>query len=155
MSRADRIALVLSLLAVVAAFLVADRIFENIAHLEDEIAYLWQAQAIAHGDLTLPSPPHPHSFLVPFVVDYKGLRFGKYPLGWPVLLGVGVRLGVRNLVNPLLAGLGVWLTYRLGKKIFGETVGLLAAGLTLTSPFFLVNSGSLLSHPAAAFRRTG
>ncbi|MEJ2261868.1 MAG: glycosyltransferase family 39 protein [Anaerolineales bacterium] len=147
MSRADRIALVLSLLAVVAAFLVADRIFENIAHLEDEIAYLWQAQAIAHGDLTLPSPPHPHSFLVPFVVDYKGLRFGKYPLGWPVLLGVGVRLGVRNLVNPLLAGLGVWLTYRLGKKIFGETVGLLAAGLTLTSPFFLVNSGSLLSHP--------
>jgi hypothetical protein len=29
----------------------------------------------------------------------------------------------------------------------GETVGLLAAGLTLTSPFFLMNSGSLLSHP--------
>jgi hypothetical protein len=26
-------------------------------------------------------------------------------------------------------------------------VGLLAAGLTLTSPFFLMNSGSLLSHP--------
>src|SRR5690606_7554049 len=30
---------------------------------------------------------------------------------------------------------------------FGKTTGLLAAGLTLTSPFFLVNSGSLLSHP--------
>jgi hypothetical protein len=54
---------------------------------------------------------------------------------------------LRSLVNPILAGLGVWLTYRLGKRVLGETVGLLAAGLTLTSPFFLINSGSLLSHP--------
>jgi 4-amino-4-deoxy-L-arabinose transferase-like glycosyltransferase len=50
-------------------------------------------------------------------------------------------------VNPLLAGLGVWLTYRLGKKVFKDTIGLLAAFLTLTSPFFLINSGTLLSHP--------
>jgi 4-amino-4-deoxy-L-arabinose transferase-like glycosyltransferase len=85
------------------------------------------------------------SFLVPFVVDYEGQRFGKYPLGWPAMLALGIALGARSLVNPLLAGLGVWLTYRLGKRTLGETVGLLAAGLTLTSPFFLLNSGSLLS----------
>jgi len=84
---------------------------------------------------------------VPFVVDYNGQRFGKYPLGWPLILAIGVKLGLRSLVNPLLAGLGVWLTYRLGKRVLGDTVGLLAAGLTLTSPFFLINSGSLLSHP--------
>jgi hypothetical protein len=146
MSRADWIALFLSLMAVVAAFLVAARVFENIAHLEDEIAYVWQAEAIAGGHLSLPSPPHPRSFLVPFVVDYKGQRFGKYPLGWPVLLGIGVKLGIRDLVNPLLAGLGVWLTYLLGRKVFSETVGLIAAGLTVASPFFLMNSGSFLSH---------
>ncbi len=147
MSRADWIAIFLSLLAVIIVFLVASGVFEDIAHLEDEIAYVWQAQVIAGGHLALPSPPHPRSFLVPFVVDYNGQRFGKYPLGWPVLLGIAIRFGLRNLVNPLLSGLGVWLTYRLGKKIFSETVGLLAAGLTLTSPFFLMNSGSLLSHP--------
>lgn len=147
MSRADRLALIFSLLAVAITYLITVRVFENISHIEDEIAYVWQAQAIAGGRLTLPSPPHPRSFLVPFVVDLNGLRFGKYPLGWPVVLAIGVRLGVRQLVNPLLAGLGVWLTYRLGKKIFGETVGLLAAVLTLTSPFFLMNSGTLLSHP--------
>jgi hypothetical protein len=60
---------------------------------------------------------------------------------------LGVSLGLRAWVNPLLAGLGVWLIYRLGKWLFGNLVGLLAAGLTLTSPFFLMNSGSLLSHP--------
>ncbi|MBN1147735.1 MAG: glycosyltransferase family 39 protein [Anaerolineales bacterium] len=147
MSRSDCVALLLSLLAVLAGYLVHDRVFERLAHIEDEMAYVWQAQVIEGGRLRLPSPPEPKSFLYPFVVDYGGQRFGKYPLGWPVLLAVGEILGARFLVNPLLGGLGVWLTYRLGKRLFGAAVGLLAAGLTLTSPFFLMNSGSLLSHP--------
>jgi hypothetical protein len=85
--------------------------------------------------------------MVPFIVDHLGERFGKYPPGWPALLSIAIRLGVRAWINPLLAGLGVWLTYLLGKRIFSEFVGLLAAGLTISSPFFLMNSGSLLSHP--------
>lgn len=147
MTRSDRIALIISLLAVLAAALVHQRIFEGLAHIEDEMAYVWQAQTIARGDLWLPSPPQPKSFLVPFIIDYMGIRFGKYPLGWPAMLAIGEFLGLRYLVNPLLAGLGVWLIYRLSKRLMGETVGLLAAGLTVTSPFFLMNSGSLLSHP--------
>lgn len=143
----DFAALIFSLLAVLAGFRVHDVIFERMAHLEDEMAYVWQAQAIAGGALAIPSPPISKSFLVPFVVDYNGLRFGKYPLGWPVVLAIGEYLNVRFLVNPLLGGLGVWLTYLLGRKLFSRPVGLLAAGLTLTSPFFLVNTGSLLSHP--------
>ena len=147
MSRLDRLAILISLLGFLLAALISDRIYERMAHLEDEMAFVWQAQAISKGYLTLPSPPDPHSFLVPFVVDYQGQRFGKYPLGWPALLAVGIILGGRHLVNPLLSGLALWLIYRLGKRTFGETVGLLAVGLTLTSPFFLLNSGSLLSHP--------
>ena len=72
---------------------------------------------------------------------------GKYPLGWPLVLALGEILKLRFLVNPLLGGLGVWLTYMLGRRLFSSTVGLLAAGLTLASPFFLLNTGSLLSHP--------
>jgi hypothetical protein len=147
MSRSDRIALFLSLIAILVSYWVTIRVFQSMAHIEDEMAYVWQAQAIARGHLTVPSPPEAKSFLVPFVVDYNGQRFGKYPLGWPIILAVGVFLGLRSWVNPLLAGLGVWLTYRLGQRVFGEAVGLLAAALTITSPFFLMNSGSLLSHP--------
>lgn len=146
MSRADRIAVILSLISSLVAYYVTINYFEALPHLEDEIAYVWQARVIADGKLTMDSPPQAESFLVPFVVDYNGLRFGKYPPGWPIVLALGVKLGIRSLINPLLAGLGVWLTYRLGKKIFGETVGIIAAVLTLTSPFFLMNSGSLLSH---------
>jgi len=147
MSRANRIALLLSLIAVLAAYWIADRILERIPHLEDEMAYVWQAQALARGRLTLPSPPEPKSFLVPFVVDYDGQRFGKYPPGWPIVLAIGELLHLRSWINPLLAGLGIWLIYQIGKKIMGETVGLLAAGLTVTSPLFLMNAGMLLSHP--------
>jgi hypothetical protein len=146
-ARSDLLALGLSLLAVLAGFLVHELVFEGLAHIEDEMAYLWQAQVMARGQISLASPAEPKSFLYPFVVDYGGQRFGKYPPGWPGVLALGEILGLRFLVNPLLGGLGVWLTYLLGKRVFGETVGLLAAGLTLTSPFFLMNSGSLLSHP--------
>jgi 4-amino-4-deoxy-L-arabinose transferase-like glycosyltransferase len=147
MRRTDWIALTLSLLAVVAAYLVADRIFERLPHLEDEWAYIWQAQVAAQGQLSIPSPEHPQSILVPFVVDYNGLRFGKYPPAWPVVLAFGERFNARAWINPLLAGLGIWLTYRLGQKVFNSRIGLLAAFLTLASPFFLINSGTLLSHP--------
>ena len=102
MSRVDRIALALSLITILVAFYVTEEYFEGIPHLEDEIAYVWQARAIADGNLTVTSPPQARSFLVPFVVDHNGQRFGKYPLGWPVVLAIGVLLGIRSLINPLL-----------------------------------------------------
>jgi hypothetical protein len=147
MSRFDRLALLLSLLAVVITYLVTMNIFEGVPHIEDEIALVWEARVIDQGTLTIATPPHPTSYLVPFVVDYNGQRFSKYPPGWPVLLAIAIRFGLRAWINPLLGGLAVWLTYRIGKRLFSELVGILAAGLTLTSPFFLMNSGSLLSHP--------
>jgi hypothetical protein len=145
--RADILALLLVVAGFLASALVTQRVFEAIPHIEDEVAYVWQAKALAEGHLTIPSPPHDRSYLVPFVVDYQGERFGKYPPGWPALLFIAIQLGIRAWINPILAGLGVWLTYQLGKRFFSEFVGLLAAGLMVTSPFFLMNSGSLLSHP--------
>ncbi len=150
-SRYNCVALLLSIAALFAARLVLARVFENMPHIEDEMAYVWQAQVIAKGRLTLPSPPAPKSMLVPFVVDYNGNRFAKYPPGWPVVLALGLALGARAWVNPALAGIAVWLTYLLGRKLFDARVALLAAFLTLTSPFFLLVSGSLLSHSWGLF----
>ena len=145
--RADIVALLLAIAGFLASALVTQQVFEGVPHIEDEIAYVWQARALIDGHLTISSPPHHNSYVEPFIVDYRGERFGKYPPGWPALLSVAIRLGIRAWINPLLACLGVWLTYLLGKRVFSEFVGLLAAGLTVTSPFFLMNSGSLLSHP--------
>ncbi len=145
--RADLIALFLALVGFLSSALITQRVFEGIPHIEDEVAYVWQAKALIEGHLTMPSPLHEKSYLVPFIVDYNGERFGKYPPGWPAMLAVAIRVGARLWINPLLGGLAVWLTYQLGKRVFSAFVGLLAAALTVTSPFFLMNSGSLLSHP--------
>lgn len=146
MSRLDRLALVLSLITVLVTYWIAGEVFERVPHLEDEMAFVWQAEVFARGRMAVESPECPRCFLQPFVVDYNGLRFGKYPPGWPAVLALGVRFDARDWVNPLLAGLCVWLTYRLVQKLLDEKTALLAAGLTLVSPFFLMNAGSLLSH---------
>ncbi len=140
------LALLLSLIAIgITAYLSTD-IFERMPHLEDEFANLWEAQVMARGALWQPSPDPAQAYLVPFVVDYEGRRFGKYPLGWPAALSLGARAGAAWLVNPLLAGAAIWLTYRLGSKLFGKWLALLAGALLLSSPMFLMLSSSLMSH---------
>jgi 4-amino-4-deoxy-L-arabinose transferase-like glycosyltransferase len=101
---------------------------------------------LALGEIKIPSPPEADEFVIPFVIDYQGQRFSKYPLGWPMMLSFGVRLDLMRSVNPLLAGLAVWLIFRLGQRLLGDRVGLMAAGLTVVSPLFLTYSGSILSH---------
>ena len=146
MRKIEWIALFISLAGVAAAFLVAVRVFEAVPHVEDEMAYVWQAKVFARGQMTAPTPPAPRSMYVPFVVDANGHRSAKYPPGWPMLLALGSLLSLRTWVNPLLGGLAVWLTFRLGQKIGNSLTGLLAALLTVTSPFFLIISGSLDSN---------
>ena len=136
------------LFAFLSTSAVAFFAFERLPHLEDEVAYLFQAKTMALGRLFVPSPAFPDSFWFPFVLDYQGRRFGKYPPGWPAVLAIGVRVGVPWLVNPLLATVALYLVYRLGQTFYDERIGLLAAILGLVSPLFLVLGGSFLSHMA-------
>jgi 4-amino-4-deoxy-L-arabinose transferase-like glycosyltransferase len=139
------------LVAFCLAALISQAIFERIPHVEDEAAYLFQAQVFAQGKLSVPTPPYPVSYWSPFVVDYQGRRFGKYPPGYPLLLSLGVRVGAPWVVNALLGVLALGVIAQLGREIYSPTAGLLAAALGLTSPVFLTESASLLSHPTSLF----
>ncbi len=147
----DILALILTIASIFGSYIVADRIYERIPHIEDEMAYVWQAQVITRGDITRPSPACPTCFLVPFVVDHQGQRFGKYPLGWPVVLSFSISLGMRDWINPLLTGWTIWLMYRLIKRLTDPVTALIGAFLAASSPFLLLNSGTLLSHPWSLF----
>jgi 4-amino-4-deoxy-L-arabinose transferase-like glycosyltransferase len=136
-------------LALVVTAAVAFFAFERLPHLEDEVAYLYQAKTMALGRLTVPSPSPAAAFWTPFVLDHQGQRFGKYPPGWPAVLAGGVLAGAPWLVNPLLAALSLYLVYRLGQTLYDQRTGLLAAMLGLLSPLFWVLSGSYLSHLAS------
>ena len=147
MKKADWFALFLSIAAFFAAYYVSAAIYQKTPHIEDEITYVWQARLAAAGRITIDSPVCPSCFLEPFIIDKDGQRFGKYPPGWPAVLSLGIRLHARNFVNPFLSALFVWFNYLLVKKLLDRAAGLIAAGLTVLSPFFLMNSGTLLAHP--------
>ncbi len=124
---------------------------ETIPHVQDEVAYLWQAKIFALGRAWAPAPPDPPFFEQAFIEIDPPRWFSKYPPGWPLLLAVGARLGLPWLINPLLAGASLALIYATGRRLFGAAAGGWAAALGSVSPFVLFLSGSYMAHPAVMF----
>jgi 4-amino-4-deoxy-L-arabinose transferase-like glycosyltransferase len=131
--------------------LISGRVFERLPHLEDEMAYLFQARIFAKGDVVAPTPDNHGAYWQPFVIrnPEDGVRFGKYHPGWPALLAIGILLGQAWVMNGFFASLTVCLTYRLGREIFDEDVGLIGALLVTFSPMALLLNGTLMSHTSA------
>ena len=144
---------VLAVFVFIMAGVISERVFERLPHLEDELAYLYQARIFAGGQIVIDSPEDHRAFWQPFVIDYEpsGKRFGKYPPGWPAVLALGVAAGCPWLVNAVLGALTVILVFRLGREMWGVPVGLLAALLTAFSPAALLLNGTLMAHTAALF----
>ena len=138
-----------------AAFLmsavISGRVYERLPHMEDEIAYLYQAKIFARGHLAVETPQPSQAYWQVFVADYNGLRFSKYTPGWAILLSLGVNLGQTWVINAFLAMLTVPLVWQLGRRLFNPDVGLMAAGLTAFSPMALLLNGSLMGHAASFF----
>jgi len=143
------IIILLALFAFGMSALVSRTVFERLPRLEDELTYLFQARMLARGRLVIESPEPRRAYWQPFVVDYQGRRFGKYPPGWPLLLAPGAALEQPWIVNAWLAALTVALVYRLGRDVFNPDAGLIAAALTAFSPMALLLNATLMSHTAA------
>lgn len=142
-------ALVLAAIALVLAGWVSTTIFDRLPHVEDEVAFLFQAQTLAGGEIVASPPEQPEFFRNPFIIVRDDMWFGKYPPGYPLVLALGVLAGAPWLVNPLLGGLVVLLTFVAGRRLYDATTGLIAAGLLAISPFLALQAGSMMSHVAA------
>lgn len=145
-----RAAVVLSATGVAAAALVGRFVLQDFANSADEWAFQFHARTLLAGEWDRNASADP---LIPtlgtgyFVIAKGGKWFANTFPGWPALLALGMRFGVGWLVNPLLGGLALLFTYLAGRELLGSREGLLAAGLSLVSPFFLLNSGSYFSQP--------
>jgi hypothetical protein len=133
---------------------ISRAVFDRLPHLEDEMAYLYEARIIAGGHLVIDSPEPRQAYWQPFVVDYNGNRFGKYTVGWPAQLAVGMLLGQPWVMNAFFAAMTVALVYRLGREIFSPDVGVFAAALTAFSPMALLLNSTIMGHTSALFAAT-
>jgi hypothetical protein len=124
-------------------------VFEGVPHIQDSVAYLFQARTFAQGHLYLPSPPDPEAFAMTHIVDDGTRWYSKYLPGWPAMLSIGVFAGVPWLVNPLVAGLTVMAVHALLKRLYAPWFAHTAVVLIVVSPWFLFMSGSQMSHPVS------
>lgn len=120
----------------------------GVPQIQDEAAIVFQSKNLLRGQLYAQAPPEelrPFFDLEYIVMD--GPRwYGKYFIGAPLLLMPGVWLGVPWLVNPLLSGLAVVAFYWLGRELFGEKTGRVAAVLAALSPFRVGTFAFMMSH---------
>jgi 4-amino-4-deoxy-L-arabinose transferase-like glycosyltransferase len=145
---------ILALLACSLAVVVAWGVTERLPHLEDEIAYLFQARTFARGALWAPVPDDTSAFFTPFVLNLNGKRVGKYTIGWPLVLALGELFGAGWLVNPVLGGLMVAVVYAIARDLYDRETGVIAGVLAATSPFYLIQSSTYMSHAAACLWTT-
>ncbi|MHB9092896.1 MAG: glycosyltransferase family 39 protein, partial [Chloroflexota bacterium] len=143
------VAVALAVVAFLGTAWVATAVFDRLPHVEDDVIFLFQARTIASGHLQVPAPTLPEFFPIPFTIQRDGLWFGKYPPGYPAVLALGVIAGQPWLLNPVVGAACVGILYYLGRRLYGSGTALLAATLLTASPFFLLQSGSFMSHTAS------
>jgi hypothetical protein len=142
----------MALFATVAAALLARYGFQMIPHVEDEVAYLFQARLIAGGALSVPVPPGPAAAYDYYLFAIRGAEWLPVTApGWPAVLALGVLAGAPWLVNPLLTGGSVLLAHGVFAAAVSRERALLVAGLMATSPWVLGTGASLMTHAVALF----
>ncbi|WP_413850578.1 hypothetical protein [Albidovulum sp.] len=122
--------------------------FQHLPHVEDEVAYLFQARTFAAGALSVPAPPEAaQPGLDYYLLQVRdGRWFSTSVPGWPLALAPFAALGVPWLLNPLLAGLSVLLAYRIALRRLGRDQADLVALMMASSPWLLAAAASLMPH---------
>jgi hypothetical protein len=141
-----------ALLVLLACLLISVELRRDGILTDDEHVYRFIGQTLRTGSLTAPSPGGDLEFFQEqFVVLTDKVRYGKYPIGLPVLLLLGDAAGIERAVIPLLTGALVFLMAWIGVRALPRPVVVLAAILFVLSPQVLVTGGvTLLSQPLAA-----
>ncbi|MCC6456179.1 MAG: glycosyltransferase family 39 protein [Caldilineaceae bacterium] len=139
-----KIILLLAILLRVASALFQGNSVEPLPGIHDQISYDELARRVIEGHgfsfatnhwpATQANQPTAHwSFLYTLYLSATYLIFGVHPLA-------------ARLIQALVVGLlHTWLAWRIGKRIFGPTVGLLAALLSATYLYFVYYSGALIT----------
>jgi hypothetical protein len=148
--RAAPLVVVMALAAVLSSGWVAYSVLERLPHTPDSLVYLLQARWLLDGSLSGEVSAIQDHLQVPYTYVVENRWLAHYPPGWPLLLAIGVAVGLPWLVAPLFGGLYILLLFLTGRELDGPILGLAAATLGLFSPMTRLIFGSMLSHAAAS-----
>lgn len=120
----------------------------DFANSADEWAYQFQAMTLAQEALSTPAVPHQEALSPFYIITHNERVFSIFPPGWPVLLSLGERLGMRAWVNPLLTGLCMGLVWVIARRLYDEHTAWLSLALFGASAWVPFNGASYFAHPA-------
>lgn len=130
------------LIRVAMAFWLGDRA-EPLSGAYDQISYDTLAQSILAGKgFSFPTNWYPFTLANEQTAHWSYL-YALYLAG--VYAVVGHHPLVARLIQVLLSGLNIWLAYRIGRRLFGEWVGLAAAALTSVYTYFVFFNAALMT----------
>lgn len=135
----------LSVLAGGVVFLIGHEVFPYLSHNHDEGVYLQQASMLLHGKLWY-TTDFPAAFRPWFFVQDGNRLYPKYTPVAALMYAPGVALGVPRLMLSVIAAGNVALVGLLGREAFDRPTGVLAAGIALTTPFFLIISATFMAY---------
>ena len=142
--------LIMSATLLVPTLLVYFVMAQRLPMTADDYSYLYQAKLFASGKLYAedrlydPGLPFHDCLQTSCMKDDQGHRFSKYAPGWPLILSVGVKLGVPWIVDPLLGVLLFFLMLRYTERRLGEKSVRVVYGLVLLCFFFAYYAASKL-----------
>lgn len=146
--RAHWPAALLTLFAVLVALWARHALFPAYSWNRDEPVYLWQADAMRAGRLSVRDGGFPELFRPWLTAHADGTFFSQYTPGWPVVLLVAsVVTGTAGGAPMLGAALAVLGTYVIGIELFRDRrIATVAAGLMVASPILAIQGGVYLSY---------
>jgi hypothetical protein len=144
--RLDRFALLGAIWVAVLAASLSFFLYQRHPHVPDEVVYLYQARYLAQGQLTTPAPPVPDAFSIYMIPHQSDRWYSPFPPGWPAVLATGILLNLPWLINPVLAGINVLLSYLLLGELYCRRTARVAVLLLSTSPWHVFMAMNFMSH---------
>jgi hypothetical protein len=131
------------LLPLSAAYFVLDR-FPNSG---DEFSYLFEARTLAGLRLWEASPTL-GTDLIPFRTwIFESKWVSQYPPGWPMVLSIGLLLGIPTwMVSAMLGGGSVAALAALCRRVGDQSAAVIAVALFTLTPFYVMNAASYFPH---------
>lgn len=138
----------LAVFTAVASGILAWTAFDRVPHVEDELAYLFQAQTFAAGTLWAPAPPEAaHPALEYYLLEIHEGKWISVPAqGWAIVLSLGVLIGAPWMINPILTGISVCLAHEIVRRAVSRERADMVALLMATSPWVLAVGATLMNH---------
>lgn len=146
----ERVLLITSLFAIflVASF-VATSLFNSYPYSMDEYSVMVQARIFADGALSREAAPFSSIIAEKWMMVEKGKVFSKYPPALAALLAVPLKLGIPQLLNPLLSTLTAYFVFQICFRHFGSSAAWTTLAILGTSPYFYPYAASFFPQPLA------